>query len=232
MCLRLKIFTKSMLIVLSTVLLLAIILLFRSKMDDNRLRDNFDNITNNSDYVEVLKLDNFPVCNQLYSWSCGPATISMVYTYLKVPKNEKQILDENRLTNRNSGMFPTTFEKYLRDSLQGYYVELRNDISDSEIIKTVYSQLKQEIPVPIYFSTVNNWDKPNYDTHYSALIGIDLKKGTITISNAYGFEEEVNVNDFLASLKYDNYKNKPLAFWLATTVGVIKKNNIYVLSRI
>jgi hypothetical protein len=231
MCLRLKTSTKSIFIVLVSASLLAIILLYNNKIDDKRLQDNFINITNNPDYKEALKIDKFPVYKQSYSWSCGPTTISMVCTYLKEPKNEKQVLYINKITNRKSGMLPKTFERYLRNSLQKYNVEMISNIPDSEIIRTMYNQLKQGLPVPIYFSTLNYWDKPNYDTHYSAAIGIDLVKGTVTIANAYGFEEEVNVNDFLASLKYDNYKNKPLAFRLATLVGVIKENNIYILSK-
>lgn len=222
---------KSISIIIASILLLAIILIIYNEIDDKRLRDNFGSIAVSSEYNVPLKLDKFPVYKQCNSWSCGPTTIRMVYDYLKGLGNEKQALDESIFADRNGGMFPGTFEQFLRDCLPGYNVELSNCIPDSEVVKIVYSQLKQGMPVPVYFSTVNEWDKPNYDTHYSVVIGIDLKKDIITIANAYGFEEEVSVSEFLGSLKYDNYKNEPLPFRLATMIGIVRKNNIYVLRK-
>lgn len=218
-------------IVIAVVLLFVIIVIFYNTMNDKRLQDNVSSISHSPDYSAPLKLDRFPIYKQPNSWSCGPTTIRMVLAYLSEHRSNKQSMDESILTNRNSGMLPKTFEKYLRTFLKGYDVEFRNNIPDSELLKTIYGQLKKGLPVPIYFSTVNDWDKPNYDTHYSAVIGINFEKKEVTIANAYGYEEEVRLNDFLGSLKYSNYKNRPLSFQLATMAGIIKKNNIYIIEK-
>jgi hypothetical protein len=211
-------------------LLLAIILIYNGVVG-MRMKDDIKFLSRDTEYSKPVKLEKFTVYSQQYSWSCGPTTISMVYTYLIGAKNEMSVLEENRLIDRKRGMQPLTFRKYLKDTLKGYDVELKNNITDSQVIKIIYGQLSRGIPVPVYFSTINDWDRPHYDTHYSAVTGIDLNDNTVIIANAYGYEEKININDFLTGLKYENYKDEPAMFKLATMLGIIKKNNIYVLTR-
>jgi hypothetical protein len=211
------------------VAIVLLVMLFYNKINDKRLQDGGSPSLNMA-YDPVL-LDGFRIYKQPNSWSCGPTTIKMVAAYIYENTKVNQNYNETLLANRKSGMLPKTFEKYLGECLIGYDVELRCNISDSILLKSIYGQLKKGLPVPVYFSTINQWDKPNYDTHYSVVIGLDFKKESVTIANAYGFKEEVGLNDFLESLKYENYKNEPLGFRLATMTGIIKKNNIYIIKK-
>jgi uncharacterized protein YvpB len=157
--------------------------------------------------------------------------MSVIYSYLEKKITEEELLQELGLENRKRGMLPSTFLKYLRLSLKEYNITLKSNIPDTEVLKLIYSQLEKGVPVPVYFSTINDWDKPNYDTHYSAVTGIDMKNDKIVIANAYGFREEVKIRDFLGSLKYRNYKDKPMYLTLSIFFGVIKKNNIYIVNK-
>jgi uncharacterized protein YvpB len=217
--------------IMGTLCIIFILYLFNNYRIDKRIADDIESITRDKKYEKTIELKDLPIYSQLYDYSCGPTTMSMVYSYLERPKAEKELQSELSLESRKKGMLPKTFLKYIRLSLKEYDITLENNISDTEVLKLIYSQLEKGIPVPIYFSTINDWDKRNYDTHYSAVTGISMKDDKIVISNAYGFREEVKMKDFLNSLKYENFKNKPLYLTISTFFGVIKKNNIYVINK-
>ncbi len=51
------------------------------------------------------------------------------------------------------------------------------------------------------------------------------------IANAYGFREEMSIADLLDAVKYDNYRNVPFDFRLGLFVGVINKNNLFIIQK-
>lgn len=217
--------------VISTLCIIFILFVFNNYRLTKEISTDINQVVNDRIYDEAIELKDFPIHRQLHSYSCGPTTMSMVYSYLEEPVSEEELSKELNLENRKKGMLPNTFLKYIRLSLKNYDVELANNISDIAVLKLIYNQLERGIPVPAYFSTVNDWDKPNYDTHYSTVIGIDMKNNKIIIANAYGFREEVKIKDFLDSLKYENYDKKPIYLTLSTFFGIIKKNNIYIINK-
>ncbi len=180
-----------------------------------------------------LLLENFPVYKQAYANSCGPTTISMVYSYLVKPILEQELADKMGFSLGRGGMLPDQFSERLDSVLleHEYQVEHQVNISDDFFLEQVYLKLKQGIPVPIYFSTINAWDKPNYDTHYSVIIGLRPQKHEVVIANAYGFLEEVSISDLLHAVKYENYHNPPFDFRLGLFVGVINRNNMFLIQK-
>lgn len=180
-----------------------------------------------------LLLDDFPVYKQAYANSCSPTTISMVYSYLVKPISEQELADKLGFSLGRSGILPDQFSEGLESVLidYGYQVEHQVNISDDVFLEQVYLKLKQGIPVPIYFSTVNEWDKPNYDTHYSVIIGVRPQKHEVVIANAYGFLEEMPISDLLHAVKYENYHNPPFDFRLGLFVGVINMNNMFLIQK-
>lgn len=215
---------------LTIIIVIILSLVIFDTVKEAQLTKGFSEYLKTYKESENIKLKNFPVRIQQYSYSCGPTTISMVYSYLESPKSEQQVEEDNGLITREKGMLPGTFLKYLSSSLTNYNVILTNDIPDTEVLKLVYDQISHGFPVPIYFSTINDWDIPNYDTHYSAIVGIDIGKCTVCISNAYGYEEEISFEELFNRLKYYNYKNKPFFFRLAQSLQIIKQNNIYIIA--
>lgn len=188
---------------------------------------------NNPEYQNSVILENFPVYKQKYANSCGPTTISMVYSYLVEPITEQALADKLGYPLGKSGMLPGQFFELLQSALNknGFRLEHQVNVPDDLFLERTYRQLKQGVPVPIYFSTVNDWDKPNYDTHYSAIVGIKPQENKVTIANAYGFSEEMAIADLLDAVKFNNYQNVPLNFRLGLLAGVINKNNLFIIQK-
>ena len=189
-------------------------------------------LSNPADQADLL-LENFPVYEQAYANSCGPTTISMVYSYLVEPISEQELADQLDLALGQSGMLPAQFSDRLQSALggHGYRVEHQVNSTDAAFLEQTYRQLEHGIPVPIYFSTLNAWDKPNYDTHYSVITGMRPQKHEVIIANAYGFVEEMPISDLLAALKYNNFHNAPIVFRLGLFTGVINLNNLFIIQK-
>lgn len=182
-------------------------------------------------YQKDLLLAGFPVYSQQYSNSCGPTTLSMVKSFLEAPIREADFSRQMGIQEGKSGMLPAQFAHYLQLGLPRYRIHHLRNLPDEELLEKMYLQLQNGIPVPIYFSTPNAWDKPNYDTHYSAVIGMQPARQTVILANAYGFQETVRIPEFLASLKYRNYQNPPLIFRLGMFFGIIERNNLFLIQR-
>ena len=155
----------------------------------------------------------------------------MVRSYLTGATTEEQMEQELGIAYRHKGMLPSEFLEYLRQALADHSIELMTGKKDTDVLRMINGQLQAGIPVPIYFSTINAWDRPSYDTHYSAVVGMNPEDSSVTIANAYGYMETVAIVDFLDSLKYVNYRSKPFIFTAAIYSGLIGMNNIYIISR-
>lgn len=184
-------------------------------------------------YQKDLLLENFPIYKQVYANSCGPTTVSMVYSYLVEPISERALAEKLGISLGESGRLPDQFANELQMALagNGYRVKHQTNIRDEMFLEQIYEQLQHNIPVPIYFSTVNAWDKPNYDTHYSVIIGIKPQERKVLVANAYGYLEEMLIEDLLEAIKYKNYQNAPSYFRLGVFLGRIDKNNIYIIEK-
>jgi hypothetical protein len=180
---------------------------------------------------EDVVLQGFPVYGQAYANSCGPTTISMIYSFLIEPVSEGDLADQLDIPLGRSGMLPGQFANVLQTALarHGYQVRHSVNVPDAVFVQRVYEQLMQGIPTPIYFSTLNAWDRPNFDTHYSVIIGLKPREQVVIVANAYGFREEMTIRDLLAGMKYENYRDAPLNFRLGLLAGLIDRNNLYEL---
>lgn len=213
--------------------LLTLLLAFRLKIIDDFLSDSPVDFYTNSAYQTDLLLENFPVYRQAYDNSCGPTTISMAYSYLIKPISEQELAVKLGFPLGQSGMLPKQFYKRPGSAFgeYGFHVEHQANISNNAFVERTYLQLKQGVPVPIYFSTINDWNKPNYDTHYSLVIGLRPKRGEAVIANAYGFLEEMPISELLGALKFENFQNAPLDFRMGLFFGVINKNNLFIIEK-
>jgi hypothetical protein len=180
-----------------------------------------------------LLIIGFPVYKQNYANSCGPTTIAMIYSWLVEPVTEAEITERLGRTPGKKGMLPGEFSRALHSVLldRGFKVQNLTNVSEYYFLNTVYDQLKTGMPVPIYFSTENDWDKPNFDTHYSVIIGYDSENQQFSIANAYGFTQELSAVELLRAISFVNYKHPPLEFKLGRLFGLIKPRNLYLLVR-
>jgi hypothetical protein len=211
--------------------LLVLLLAIRLVIIRAVLSDSPADFYSNSIYQKDVLLENFPIYQQAYANSCGPTTISMAYSYLVEPISEQELADKIGFALGQSGMLPTRFYQALNSALgeYGFQVEHQDNITNTKFLERAYLQLNQGVPVPIYFSTINDWNKPNYDTHYSLIIGMRPQKNEVVIANAYGFLVEMPISELLRDIKYDNFLNAPFDFRVGLFVGLINRNNLFLI---
>jgi hypothetical protein len=213
--------------------LLILLLAVRLIVIDAALTDSPAAFLTNSEFQKDVLLENFPVHKQSYANSCGPTTISMAYSYLVNPITEKELAGKLGFSLGERGMLPTQFTKTLNSALgeYGYRVEHQANISNAELLERTYFQLQQGIPVPIYFSTINAWNKPKYDSHYSLIVGMHPGKNEVIIANAYGFLEDMPISELLRDVKFENFLDAPFDFRVGLFFGVINKNNLFIIEQ-
>jgi len=224
------ILTVGPLIALSVLALLWIIRFIRI---EKVLSERPTSFFSNPAYQAVLPLKNFPVHRQGYANSCGPTTIRMVYSYLVEPISEHALAEKLGFQLGRSGMLPSQFVNQLQSALKGsgYQVDHHANVSDTSFLERTYLQLEQGLPVPIYFSTVNAWNRPNYDTHFSVIIGLRPQTQEVLIANAYGFQEEMSISDLLNALKYDHFNPSPFEFKMGLLAGILNKSNFFTIKK-
>ena len=194
------------------------------------LSDDISAVTKQQENKTVkILLKDFPVIKQKKPYSCGLATITMIYSFLAEASSEETVTRKLGLEHRKSGMTPLFFSENLQSLLKDYQVTYFSNIKDSQVIKKILHSLDNQMPVGINFSTINAFEKQSTDTHLSAIIGYDLKKHTFIIANAYGFIEEIKISSLLKMLKYKNHKDSPFLFDLAILLNIIGKNNIIII---
>ncbi|MDH5718330.1 MAG: C39 family peptidase [Spirochaetia bacterium] len=178
--------------------------------------------------IKIL-LNEFPIVKQAKPYSCGLATITMIYSFLVEKSSEETITKKLELEQRKSGMTPRFFSENLQSLLKDYRVTYFSNIKDSLVLKNIFHSLDNQIPVGINFSTINAFEKQSTDTHLSAIIGYDLNSNTFIVANAYGFIEEIKISSLFRMLKYENHKDSPFLFDLAILLNIIGKNNIIII---
>jgi hypothetical protein len=108
---------------------------------------------------------------------------------------------------------------------------METNINDSEVVNIIINQLRNNIPVPIFYSTIDITNMTRFGTHYSTIIGIDMDKNNVKIANVYGYLEETTIEQLLDQLKHGD-KIMETDWWikLAKGLGIIRNNTIYVIS--
>lgn len=177
----------------------------------------------------MIKLDNFPIRRQQTPYTCGYATISMISSFLGKQMEEEEI-PKGFLFKMVKGLLPSQFIRTFERCLPDYSIELRTAPKEV-IVETIFQQLKDAIPVPIVYSTVNDFDRPNLVTHYAIVMGIDERKTKVVLANPFGFEEILEIEDFLDKMAYRNYTEKPFKVRIALLLGILKRNMMFVIRK-
>lgn len=216
------------------LLLIAVVLGFlvvrRVALDQRALSPDYGTIATDPQLARPVQLVRFPLHRQAHPYSCGPATISLVVSYLDAPTTEEEYSARAGLSQRKKGMLPRVFLYYLQRALPSRTVELVSDESPAAVLRLLHSQLTIGIPVPVYFSTIHPPGTSTSETHYSVVTGMDLGRGIIHIADARGFEEDMSLAGFFAGLSFGNHRTEPFGHMLARLSGYIAKNNLYMIS--
>ena len=128
-------------------------------------------------------------------------------------------------------MLPGEYLSYANMALNpiGCSVSLLNPQSEAEILNIITASLTDGLPVAFFYSAVDDWNKPHYNTHYGIIYGIDIEQKIVKLSNPYGYLDELSFEELFAGLTFQNYESEPFTHLMSRKVGYIKSNNIFVL---
>ena len=147
------------------------------------------------------------------SWSGSDTTESSLYNeYGKVVTSTGQSFCDEM--NKQFPQYSTSIHKYLKNT---------------ELIDLMYDSLSSGVPVPIEWAALyeNEWT-----LHYSLVIGADIPANKITVSNPYGYYEELTIEEFLSRTTYEAYDNMPLFLKLGFAFNIFEKNTIFIANEI
>jgi hypothetical protein len=178
------------------------------------------------------KLKGISVFKQEYSYSCNVTALAVVKRFIGYNVDETALRKLLKLEDRKKGMLPHEFIDYAKEAFSDtpYSVVQKNFNSQEEIMDQIISSLESDLPIIMYYSTINDWDKPNYDTHYSVIYGISFKRRIIYISNSYGYLQELSFDEFFEGLSYENYKKEPFLHQFARWMKIIKLSTLFFLA--
>ena len=194
----------------------------------------FDESEYSYDLNTFIEMDNIPIFSQETNYTCFAVSQVIARNYLVSPIAESEFIEEFGLRDRTSGMLPNEWKTLANQAFNpyGYSVAQLNPKSEAEILNIITESLLNNLPVVFYYSAVDDWNKPGFNTHYSVIFGIDMSSGTIKISNPYGYLEDLLFAEFFDGLVFRSYESEPLTHLMGRKTGYIKSNNIFVFTRV
>ena len=178
-----------------------------------------------------IELEDVPVYAQQTAYTCYAVSMVIVKNYLGADTDEQTLLAESGQQERNTGMLPQEYLSFAAQALERlpYTIVLHNPKSETEILNMVTSSLKEGLPVIFFYAALDDWNRPNYNTHYGVIYGIDMGSEIVKLSNPYGYLEELPFVDFFAGLAFKNYAAEPFIYRIGRIINYIKSNNLFLL---
>ena len=217
-------FLKGLLIVVIVLLLVILSAFGLLKIKTNKILDDYSNIYKDEKYQQSYLIDDIDVIKQ--DVSCGYAVIELFARW-----NNNFDLTENSLCDEYGKVVTSTgksFEKEMNKQFSDYTTTMYKYLKSSELIDKVYSSLANGVPVPFEWAAKyeNTWT-----LHYSLIIGIDIASDKITISNPYGYLEEISIDEFIGRTSFKAYEKMPLFLKLGFAFGIFEKNAIFIVEK-
>jgi len=224
---------KQKCIVVSTVILLMLLLLSIIIFPFSTTKSfSAEDYIFDLDFCVELE-DDIPVMSQTTNFTCFAVSMAIVRNYFSLETTEESLLHELDMLHLNEGVLPRDSLSYANKAFSplSFSVSMLNPTSQAEILNIVTESLVNGLPVIFFYSAVDDWNKPEYNTHYGVIYGIDMSEQIVKISNPYGYLEEISFTELFEGLSFQSFESEPLLFRLGRMVGYIKPNNILVLEK-
>lgn len=178
-----------------------------------------------------VELADIPIMIQETAYTCNVVSMAIARNYLGTETTEYDIRTELGVLERGTGMLPKQYLKYANQAFAplGMSVTLENPTTHTEILNTISDSLLAGLPVAIFYSALDEWNLPAYNTHYAVIYGIDFPTGSIKLSNPYGHLDVLSFSELYRGLDFTTYADTPLTFRLARKLGIVQPNSIFVL---
>ena len=217
-------FLKGLLIVVIVLLLVILSAFGLLKIKTNKILDDYSNIYKDEKYQQSYLIDDIDVIKQ--DVSCGYAVIELFARW-----NNNFDLTENSLYDEYGKVVTSTgksFEKEMNKQFSDYTTTMYKYLKSSVLIDKVYESLAKGVPVPFEWAAKyeNTWT-----LHYSLIIGIDVASDKITISNPYGYLEEISIDEFISRTSFKAYEKMPVFLKFGFAFGIFEKNAIFIVEK-
>jgi hypothetical protein len=224
-----KKFFRTLLICLGVLLLAAGAFLLYVHFTDSRFK-NTDQISAQLKALSprTVAVEGVALYPQPDAYTCGITTISVTAAFLRQEDLPPALLMEKH--GEKGGMKAERFAEILSGELPEYHVDCLQNLGDAELIGKIHEQLKNGVPVPVFFGAANPYNKPFNDFHASVVTGLDLDKSTVRIANVYGFEEQISLNEFLSRMAYRG-PNYPFVQKVVLRLGLMPENVMFQITR-
>ncbi len=218
-------------IIIASVLLLIILvtaaMFIRQAVIDQMINDDYSAILKDEAYGQPVSVEGVSFIEQRIS--CGYAIIEMLSNWVGKGITEQSLSDEN------GGAITTAIGDGFLNEMTKQFPEWQTvrhkELTNSELLKTMYASLAAGMPVPIEFAAQRLvGDEKIWTLHFAVVTAMDLQKDSIVVQNPYGYEEAYSVDDFLKATRYDSYENMEIFLRLGFIFGLFSKNTIYTIS--
>ena len=207
--------------VLACIVAIALVML---QVRTDALHDDYSAMTADARYSVPVNVEGVEVINQ--DVSCGYAVIEMFSAWNGGDVTEESLYDEYGKVVTSTGQ---SFCDEMNKRFPNYKTTMRKNLTDTELLRAVYSSLEAGVPVPFEWAAKSG---DEWTLHYSIVTGMDLEGDKVTVANPYGYVEELPVGEFLSRTSFESYEDMPLFLKLGFAFGIFEQNTVFVPERV
>lgn len=142
-------------------------------------------------------LENFPTHKQETPYTCGPASARLVLEYLghEVPESEiAERMGTSPTFGTAHGPYIKAFRQYLEELGTGLRpVKITGKHATTEFVT---ASILDNLPLVASYLTENHFKPQTAVGHYVVVIGFDMSKNEFTLSNPFGYHEQIDIDRF------------------------------------
>ena len=224
-----KILLYCIISILALFIIFSSVLILIAVLRQDEVYDNLDSVSEVVDNLQprVIEIDNVTVKAQPDGFTCGITTVAIMSNFFNSTNNEaNDLIDRHNITS--GGATNDEMVAWLQGELPGRTIAFRSNVTNEVMLSDIHASLYSGNPVMIAFAAPNSFNEPYYDSHASVVYGINLDSETIMIANAYGFNEEISLLEFINRMSYTEISKFPFltrVVWVFLDMGV----NSYIL---
>jgi len=149
-----------------------------------------------------MLINNIEIVKQKRNNTCGYVTAGMILNYLQGSKIDEDYLLEKEPFDEKGITFLKLLEVY-KKYLEGYNAVLIREDKENTL-KIIKQSLSENLPLQVLHLTENLLGNKEPVLHYAVLIGYDEEKEIFTLADPYGFNKEINKDDFFDAVSFRN----------------------------
>ena len=134
-------------------------------------------------------------------------------------------VSEDDLDARNASIPASTSHGFLDEvskSIPSKRFVMHEYLENDRLLKEVHESLEKGNPIAIEWAAKF---ESGWTLHFSFVTGMDLSKDLVTVYNAYGYIEKIDVEEFIARTSFKSYAPLPLSLSFGFAYGVFHKKH-------